>query len=85
MKRLSWWREGRKEITTRDLEEAATKVKLGPQKKRTQSDEDKKMTAYHEVGHAITNWAQRAWIRCIGFLLYRGGMSLGHTLVPPAR
>ena len=46
-------REGRKEIINVDLEEAATKVKLGPQRKRMQSEEEKKMTAYHEAGHAI--------------------------------
>src|SRR3990170_8344502 len=51
-------REGRKTITMQDIDEAATKVKLGPQKKRLQSEEDRKMTAYHEVGHAIVTWAQ---------------------------
>lgn len=43
----------RKEITNLDLEEAATKVKLGPQRKRMQSAEEKRLTAYHEAGHAI--------------------------------
>ncbi|MCR4325108.1 MAG: ATP-dependent zinc metalloprotease FtsH [Candidatus Curtissbacteria bacterium] len=46
-------REARKEITNLDLEEAATKVKLGPQRKRMQSEEERKMTAYHEGGHAM--------------------------------
>lgn len=46
-------REARKEIINVDLEEAATKVKLGPQRKRMQSEEERKMTAYHEGGHAI--------------------------------
>ncbi|MEK7580823.1 MAG: ATP-dependent zinc metalloprotease FtsH [Patescibacteria group bacterium] len=46
-------REARKEITNVDLEEAATKTKLGPQRKRMQSEEERKMTAYHEGGHAI--------------------------------
>jgi len=46
-------RETRKEILSVDLEEAATKVKLGPQRKRLQSEEERKMTAYHEGGHAI--------------------------------
>src|SRR3989338_7215802 len=36
-----------------DVEEAATKVKLGPEKKRLQSEEERNMTAYHEAGHAI--------------------------------
>ncbi len=46
-------RESKKEIDMKDLEEAATKVKLGPEKKRLQSDMDRKMTAYHEAGHAL--------------------------------
>ncbi|MBI3342027.1 ATP-dependent zinc metalloprotease FtsH [Candidatus Curtissbacteria bacterium] len=46
-------RGARKEITNLDLEEAATKVKLGPQRKRMQSGEEKRLTAYHEGGHAI--------------------------------
>jgi cell division protease FtsH len=46
-------REARKEISNLDLEEAATKTKLGPQRKRMQSEEERKMTAYHEGGHAI--------------------------------
>ncbi len=46
-------REARKEISNVDLEEAATKTKLGPQRKRMQSEEERKMTAYHEGGHAI--------------------------------
>src|SRR3990170_2278340 len=44
---------GRKQITTSDVEESATKVKLGPEKKRLQSPQEKKMTAYHEGGHAM--------------------------------
>src|SRR5690606_17551883 len=43
-------RKNAKEITALDLEDAATKVKMGPEKRRLQSDEDKKMTAYHEGG-----------------------------------
>lgn len=46
-------REGAKKIGHKHLEEAATKVKLGPEKRRLQSEEDKKITAYHEAGHAL--------------------------------
>ncbi len=49
-------RNGKKAIDMKDIEEAATKVKLGPEKKRLQSDEDRKMTAYHEGGHALVSW-----------------------------
>ena len=50
---ISAARSNHKEISNDDLEEAATKVKLGPEKKRLQSDRDKKITAYHEAGHAL--------------------------------
>lgn len=37
-----------------EIEEATTKVMAGPEKKsRVISDEEKKLTAYHEAGHAI--------------------------------
>ncbi|MEK7163822.1 MAG: ATP-dependent metallopeptidase FtsH/Yme1/Tma family protein [Patescibacteria group bacterium] len=76
-------RESKTEINMIDLEEAATKVKMGPQKKRTQSDDDRKMTAYHEVGHAITTWAQKDMDPVHRISIVSRGMSLGHTLVPP--
>jgi cell division protease FtsH len=76
-------RENRKEITTADIEEAATKVKMGPQKKRTQTEDDRRMTAYHEVGHAVTSWAQSGMDPVHRISIVSRGMSLGHTLVPP--
>lgn len=77
-------REGKKEITMENLEEAATKVKLGPQKKRLQTEDDRKMTAYHETGHAVVNWAQKGLDPVHRISIVSRGMSLGHTLVPPA-
>ncbi|WP_297638656.1 ATP-dependent zinc metalloprotease FtsH [uncultured Clostridium sp.] len=47
-------REGNKEITMNNLEEAITKVMAGPEKKsRVISEKDKILTAYHEAGHAV--------------------------------
>lgn len=47
-------REGRKEITMNNLEEAITKVMAGPEKKsRVISEKDRRLTAYHEAGHAV--------------------------------
>lgn len=76
-------RRGGKEVTVKDVEEAATKVKLGPQKKRIQSEEDRKMTAYHEVGHAIVTWATPGADPVHRISIVSRGMTLGHTLVPP--
>lgn len=76
-------REDKKEIEMKDIEESATKVKLGPQKKRSQTENDRKMTAYHEVGHAICTWAQEGMDPVHRISIVSRGMSLGHTLVPP--
>ena len=47
-------RKNEKAITNIDLYEAINKVILGPQKKsRLVTEEDKRITAYHESGHAI--------------------------------
>ena len=50
-------RANRKAVTRMDIEEATIKVVAGPEKKsRVVTDEDKKLTAYHESGHAITTY-----------------------------
>ncbi len=50
-------RNGRKAITGDDIEEATIKVMVGPEKKsRKMDDREKKLTAYHEAGHAVTNF-----------------------------
>lgn len=47
-------RENRPAITNGDLYEAINKVIIGPQKKsRVITESDKRITAYHEAGHAI--------------------------------
>ena len=47
-------RDGRLTITMEDITEGINKVLVGPQKKsKIITDEDKKLTAYHESGHAI--------------------------------
>lgn len=49
-------RAGRKIITMEDIEEASEKVTYGPAKKsKVLSDKEKKLTAYHEGGHALIN------------------------------
>ncbi len=47
-------RDNRKLITMKDLNEGINKVVMGPQKKsRLVTEVDKRITAYHEAGHAI--------------------------------
>ncbi len=76
-------REGHGEISMEDIEESSTKVKLGPAKKRLQSDEDKKLTAYHEAGHALVTHFLKQTDPVHQISIVARGMSLGHTLIPP--
>lgn len=78
-------RVGKKEIDTNDLEEAAIKVKLGPEKRRLQSDDDKKMTAFHEAGHALVSYFSKNADPVHRISIVARGISLGHTLIPPVR
>ncbi|MBP3544722.1 MAG: ATP-dependent zinc metalloprotease FtsH [Alphaproteobacteria bacterium] len=48
-------RNGRKEITPDDVEEARDKIIMGPRKIRKMRPEDIKLTAYHEAGHAFVS------------------------------
>ncbi len=77
-------RQNKETISMSDIEEAATKVKLGPEKKRLQSEADKKITAYHEAGHAITTHFQEGTDPVHRISIVSRGMSLGHTLTPPS-
>ena len=77
-------RQDKNHIDMSDIEEAATKVKLGPAKKRLQSEEDRKITAYHEAGHAIVTHILPKMDPVHRISIVARGMSLGHTLIPPA-
>ncbi len=47
-------RKGKKQISRDELEEGVTRVIAGPEKKsRIMSEKDKRLTAYHEAGHAV--------------------------------
>ncbi len=48
-------RNGRKEITSLDIDEARDKIIMGPRKLRKMRPEDIKLTAYHEAGHAFVS------------------------------
>lgn len=76
-------RLNKKAIDMKDLEEAATKVKLGPEKRRLQSDEDRRMTAYHEAGHALVSWQMPHMDPIHRISIVSRGMSLGHTMMEP--
>lgn len=76
-------RNGKKKVDMSDIEEASTKVKLGPEKKRLQTEQDRRMTAYHEAGHALVGWEMPHIDPIHRISIISRGMSLGHTMTEP--
>ena len=76
-------RDGKKTIEPHDLEEAATKVKLGPQRKRMQTEADRKLTAYHEAGHAVVGHMLPHVDPVHRISIVARGLTGGHTMFPP--
>jgi cell division protease FtsH len=46
-------RRGKKKVEMIDMEDAREKVQFGRERRRLMDDEEKKLTAYHEAGHAL--------------------------------
>ncbi|MDR2603491.1 MAG: ATP-dependent zinc metalloprotease FtsH [Puniceicoccales bacterium] len=46
-------RENKKAVSKNDVDEARDKIAFGRERKKLMDDSDKKITAYHEAGHAI--------------------------------
>jgi cell division protease FtsH len=78
-------RNNRESINMSDLEEAAMKVKLGPEKKRLQDEMERKMTAYHEAGHALVSHFLPNTDPVHRVSIVSRGMALGYTLTPPEK
>jgi cell division protease FtsH len=76
-------RESRDKITSEDIEEAALKVKMGPERKRLQSELERKMTAYHEGGHAIVAHFLPHTDPVHRISIVSRGRALGFTMTPP--
>lgn len=78
-------RKNQKAITMEDINEAGLKVKLGPEKKRLQSDEERKMTAYHEAGHAVVSYHLPHMDPVQRVSIISRGLAMGFTLIPPKK
>jgi cell division protease FtsH len=77
-------RTGGRLITNVALEESIDRVIAGPERKtRAMSDKEKRVTAYHESGHALTAWAMPNLDPVHKVTILPRGRSLGHTLVLP--
>ena len=77
-------REGKEKITMRHLNDAIERVQMGPEKKsHIVSDEDKRLVACHEAGHAIVGELLEGCDAVhLVTIMPRGG-SGGHTLLLP--
>jgi cell division protease FtsH len=75
----------KKMINSKDIEEAATKVKLGPEKRRLQSEKEREMTAYHEAGHAVVGHMLAGADPVHRVSIVSRLMSLGQTVSLPVR
>lgn len=78
-------RANRDEINMMDLEEASEKVEMGPEKKsKVVSERDKKLTAYHETGHAIARYALGSEEKVHKITIIPRGAAGGYTMSLPA-
>ncbi len=74
-----------KAITMREVEEATIKVVVGTEKKsRVMSDKEKKLTAYHEAGHAIATYCCPTQDPVHQISIIPRGMAGGFTMSLPS-
>ncbi|MGA7270691.1 MAG: ATP-dependent zinc metalloprotease FtsH [Acidimicrobiia bacterium] len=77
-------RRRKPDVTMDELEEAIDRVMAGPERKsKVMSDEEKKLIAYHETGHALVGWALPNADPVHKVTIVARGRSLGHTLALP--
>ncbi len=76
-------REGKSRIDRSDFEKAADRVLLGAKREEILSAEGKRMTAYHEVGHALVGWLEPKADPPAKVSIIPRGQALGVTMTPP--
>jgi cell division protease FtsH len=77
-------REGNKVISNSDLDEAIDRVMAGPQKQsRLMTEEERRITAYHEGGHALVAHALPHTDPVHKVTIMPRGRALGYTMVLP--
>jgi cell division protease FtsH len=78
-------RNGKREITQVELEEGIMRVIAGPEKKtRVMSSKERKITAYHEMGHAIVGHYLPNSDPVHKISVISRGQALGYTISLPA-
>lgn len=77
-------KSGRKAITAQDLNDASIKVIAGPEKKsKVVTEHDKKITAYHESGHAICHYYCPTQDKVQEISIIPRGQAGGYTMALP--
>lgn len=77
-------RDSRKVISMADINEGINKVVMGPQKKsRLVTEPDKRITAYHEAGHAILAASLQYCDTVHEVTIIPRGMAAGYTMTRP--
>ena len=77
-------REGKKAITQPNVDEATIKVVMGSEKRsHVISDKDKKITSYHEAGHAIVSYFLNTQDPVHQISIIPRGMAAGYTMYIP--
>ncbi|MFL2670420.1 MAG: ATP-dependent zinc metalloprotease FtsH [Candidatus Actinomarina sp.] len=77
-------RKNKKTISNTDIENSIDRVLAGPEKKsRLMSEEEKKIIAYHETGHALVGWALPNADPIHKVTIIPRGRALGYTQALP--
>jgi cell division protease FtsH len=78
-------RENRDKINPKDLDNASLKVTMGEERRALLTEDEKKITAYHEAGHAIVAAKSKDMDPVYRISIIPRGGSLGHTSLPPEK
>jgi cell division protease FtsH len=76
-------RKGKEKIDMHDFEEAKDIILMGAAKEETISDTEKRITAYHEAGHALTAWELPGTDPIYKVSIIPRGMAMGVTQLLP--
>ena len=79
-------RRNKKKIDIHDIEDAREKVQFGRERRRIMDDEDKKIVAYHEAGHALVGAVVDDGVFPVHKVtIIPRGRSLGSTMYIPTK
>ena len=79
-------RYDKKAVETEDIEEARDKISFGRERRKLMDDEDRKITAYHEAGHALVQAVvDDGYLPVHKVTIIPRGQSLGSTMFMPKK